>query len=651
MDALIRDLRFAVRALVRAPGFTIVAVLTFALGIGANIAIFSVVNAFLFRPLPVRAPEQITVLAIQQKGAPIGSGGFSYPELENFRRQSAAFSDIFGMVISPVQLADGDRTEPCFGNYVTSNFFSSLGVQPAVGRLLPPSERETLSGPLFVVLGYGYWQRRFHGDPSVIDRQVRIGAKSATIVGVAPRTFQGMYSGFETDVYLPLGAITSEEPADLFWNGRDLHRILAFGRLTPGTTLGEAQSSLDVISDRLARDYPATDKWYTVRAVSEKLARPIPYANNTFVAISGLFLLLALFVLLLACLNIENLLLVRASARQREMAIRTALGAAGGRLIRQIITETILLAVLGGGIGILSGSWINRVVSAVRLQNIPLHLDAAFDWRVFTFAVVATLVGGIAVGVLPAVRAASADVNSILHEGGQHKFFGMHQAGIRNFLVVAQVGGALTLLIVGGLFVRSMQHVQRFDLGFDPRNLLNVTIDSREAGYSDRQADAFFQSLEANVSALPGVESASLATYVPLGGFPTKAPVSLSDHSARPGEQAPSILFNAIDPPYFGTLRITLQRGRNFYRRRQRRSPSCCDRQSNNGAPLLASGRCRWKTLRHERRRRSVPHGRWRCKRWKISIDRRRCSAFLLCSPGAELLFKMCSTNSSRSLA
>jgi MacB-like periplasmic core domain len=223
----------------------------------------------------------------------------------------------------------------------------------------------------------------------------------------------------------------------------------------------------------------------------------------------------------------------------------------------------MLLAVVGGGVGMMSAHWINRAVRAVHLQDIPLHLDAGFDWRVFTFAVVATLVGGIAVGVLPAVRAASADVNSILHDGGQHKLFGMHQAGIRNSLVVAQVGGALTLLIVGGLFVRSMQRVQHFDLGFDPRNLLNVTIDSRDAGYSDRQADGFFQALEANVDALPGVQSASLASYVPLGGFPTTASVSLSGHSARPGEQAPSVLFNAIDPPYFGTLRITLQRGRN----------------------------------------------------------------------------------------
>jgi macrolide transport system ATP-binding/permease protein len=572
MDTLVQDLRYAVRGLAKAPGFTAVVILTFALGIGANVAIFGVVNALLLRPLPVRAPEQIIAIAIQQKGAPIGSGGFSYPELEDFRRQSAALSDVFGMAISPLQLADGDRSEQCFGNYVTSNFFSSLGVQPAVGRLLLPSNREMDNGPLFVVIGYGYWQRRFHGDPSIIDRQIRIGGKPATIVGVASRTFQGMYSGFETDVYLPLAAITAEEPPDLFWNRRDVHRILAFGRMAPGATLAEVQSSLDVISDRLAKEYPATDKWYTVRAVPERLARPIPYANKAFVTISGIFLLLALFVLLLACLNVENLLLVRGSTRHREMAIRTALGAAAGRLIRQMITETMLLAMLGAGVGMMSGYWFNRVLKAVHLQDIPLHLDATFDWRVFIFAVGATLLGGIAVGVLPAVRAASADVNVILH-GGQHKLFGMHQAGVRNFLVVAQVGGALTLLIVGGLFVRSMQSAQHFDLGFDPRNLLNVTIDSREAGYNDLQGDAFFKTLEAKVSALPGVKSTSSASYVPLGGFPTKAPVSLSGHPKQPGEQAPSILFNVIDPPYFATLHIALRRGRNFADADNREAP------------------------------------------------------------------------------
>jgi putative ABC transport system permease protein len=256
VDTLIQDLRYAVRALVKAPGFTVIVILTFALGIGANIAIFGAVNAFLLRPLPVRAPEQIVAIAIQQKGSPIGSGGFSYPELDDLRRQSTAFSDVFGMAISPLQLAEGDRTEQCFGNYVTSNFYSSLGVQPAVGRLLLPSDREILNGPLVAVLGYGYWQRRFHGDPSVIDRRIRIGGQPATIVGVASRTFQGMYSGFETDLYLPLGAITAEEPSELFWNGRDVHRILAFGRLVPGTTLSAAQSSLDVISDRLAEITP-----------------------------------------------------------------------------------------------------------------------------------------------------------------------------------------------------------------------------------------------------------------------------------------------------------------------------------------------------------------------------------------------------------
>ncbi len=564
LETFVQDVRYGLRGLLRTPALTAILVLTLALGIGANTAIFSLVNAFLFRPLPVRSPQQIVVLAIQQQGAPVGSGGFSYPEFADFRKQGEAFSDVFGIVLTSVGVHEGDSTEQAFGNYVTSGFFGALGIRPALGRFLRPDEGETPGEPLLVVLSDGYWQRRFHGDEGVIGRQIAINGKSATIVGVAPRGFQGLYSIFETDVYLPLSAILSEEPATLFWNGRDEHRILGFARLRPGETIAQAQSSLDVISGRLARAYPATDKWYSVRAVPEKLARPIPYANNTFVAISGLFLILAAFVLLLACMNIENILLARGSARQREMAIRAALGAGRRRLMRQMLTETLLLAALGGAAGIVLGGWANRAASSIRLQNIPLHLDATFDWRVFTFAAAVTLLAGIVVGVLPAARASSADVNSMLHEGGQRSFLGMHRPAIRNFLVVAQVAGAVVVLVAAGLFVRSMQKVQGLDLGFDSNHLLNVTIDPHESGYADPQAVSIYRDLESKIAALPGVQSVSAASYVPFGGFPTRAAIEIEEHLARPGEPPPSVLFNRVDPSYFATMRVAVLRGRSF---------------------------------------------------------------------------------------
>ena len=468
------------------------------------------------------------------------------------------------MVIGTIQFTANDQSEECFANYVSRNFFTALGLQPAAGRLYLPSEGETPGEPLLVVLGYGYWQKRFHGDPRAIGRQIRINGKSATIIGVVPRQFQGMYSIFETHVYLPMSGMIREESASLFWENRDRRRILAFGRLQSGISLREAQSSLDVITARLARQYPATDKWFTVRAVPEKLARPIPYANNFFLAVSGLFLVLAVLVWLLAGMNVENILLARGSARRREMAIRAALGAGRARLIRQMLTESVLLAILGGAAGMFLGMWASRLITSIHLQSLPLHVNASFDWRVFAVAAASALLTGLVVGLLPAFRASSADVNSVLHEGGQRSSFGAHHSGFRNFLVVVQVAGSFTLLVVAGLFVRSLQKVQAFDLGFDPSHVLNVTMDPQQAGYDQSRSEAFDREIESRVRSLPGVQSVSLASYVPMGGFPNGRPVSLAGRPTPPGRQAPSVLCNSVNAAYFETMRITFLRGRIF---------------------------------------------------------------------------------------
>ncbi len=564
LENFVRDIRFGFRMLRKSPGVTVVVVIALALGVGANTAIFSVVNGFLLRPLPVPSPEQITVLAIQQKDAPVGSGGFSYPGFVDFRTQAGSVADIFGMVIGTIQFTANDQSEECFANYVSGNFFMALGLQPAAGRLYLPSEGETPGEPLLVVLGYGYWQKRFHSDPRAIGRQIRINGKPATIIGVVPRQFQGMYSIFETHVYLPMSGMIREESTSLFWENRDRRRILAFGRLRPGISLREAQSSLDVISARLGRQYPATDKWFTVRAVPEKLARPIPYANNFFLAVSGLFLVLAVLVWLLAGMNVENILLARGSARRREMAIRAALGAGRARLIRQMLTESVLLAILGGAAGMFLGMWASRLITSIHLQSLPLHVNASFDWRVFAVAAASALLTGLVVGLLPAFRASSADVNSVLHEGGQRSSFGAHHSGFRNFLVVVQVAGSFTLLVVAGLFVRSLQKVQAFDLGFDPSHVLNVTMDPQQAGYDQSRSEAFYREIESRVRSLPGVQSVSLASYVPMGGFPNGRPVSLAGRPTPPGRQAPSVLCNSVNAAYFETMRITFLRGRIF---------------------------------------------------------------------------------------
>jgi putative ABC transport system permease protein len=564
LETLLQDIRFGSRMLAKSPAVTTVIVVTLALGIGANTAIFGIVNGFLLRPLPVRDPEQITVLAIQQKDAPVGSSGFAYPEFVDFREQAKTFSDVFAIVLSNVQMAFKGESEQCFANYVSKGFFTALGVRPAAGRLFLPNEGETPGEPLIAVLGYSYWQKRFHGDAGVVGQQVEINGKAATIVGIVPRRFQGMYSIAEMDLYLALSAINTEVAPNLFWNNRDQRRMLAFGRLKPGISLRQAQDSLDVITARLAAQYPATDKWFTVRVVPEKLSRPIPYANNAFVAFSGLFMVLAAFVLLLACMNVENILLARGASRQREMATRAALGAGRARLISQMLAESVLLGVLGGAAGLILGMWVDHLTSSLRLPNMPLHVDATFDWRMFALAIGCALATGIVVGLLPALHASRANLNSVLHEGGQRSPFGFSHAGPRNFLVIAQVAGSFALLIAAGLFVRSLQSVRSFHLGFDPDHVLNVIVDPHEAGYDEARTTAFYREIESRVRILPGVKSASLASYVPMGGFPSKASIFVQGRAIPPGQHAPLVLLNRVDPPYFDTMHVALFRGRAF---------------------------------------------------------------------------------------
>jgi putative ABC transport system permease protein len=437
-------------------------------------------------------------------------------------------------------------------------------VKPAAGRFILPSEAETPGEQPLLVLGYSYWQKRFGGDPRVIGKQVLVNGKPATILGIVSKEFHGMYSIFDMDAYLPLSAVSVVEGSNRFWSDRDLRRLLVFGRLKPGVNIPRAQSSIDVIAERLAEQYPATDKGTTVRVIPEKLSRPQPYANSFFILIAGWFLVLAGFVWLLACMNVENVFLARGSVRLREMGIRATLGAGRGRLIRQLLTEGVLLALLGGAGGAFLGMWAGRLISSIRVATLPLRLDCSVDWRVFTYALASAVFAGIMVGSWPALRASRADLNSVLHEGAQGDSGGAGHFRFRSVLVIAQVAGSLMLLIVAGLFVRSLERVERIDLGFDPGHLLNVTLDPNQIGYDQPGTNRFYRELEDRVRVLPGVQSASLASSVPMGNFPRKARVYIEGRPRAPGQPPPPVRFNSVDPSYFETLRVPLLRGRAF---------------------------------------------------------------------------------------
>ncbi len=557
-----QDLRYAFRMLAKSPLLTVIVVLTLALGIGANTAIFGIVNGFLLRPLPVKSPEQIMVLAGKLQSDSIGIYTLSYPQLVDFRRQSDAFSDVFAYQVNIGGLSFGGKTDQFFFDYVTGNYFSTLGVQPALGRLFLPSQGEQGGKDPYIVLGYSYWQKRFGGDPAIVGKQVLVDGQDVTVIGVAQKGFDGTQFALEMDGYVPLNMMPG---ASKFWTDRTARSLTMMARMKPGVSLRQAQSSVEVIAQRLANQYPATDKGVAARVIPERFARPQPFATNIVPFIAGLFLVLAGLVLLLACMNVANILLVRATVRQREMAIRAALGAGRSRLIRQLLTESIVLALFGGLGGLLLGNWATRVIpSLLPASKFPIHLSFAMDWRVFLYGFAAALLTGALMGLWPAFRAARIDVNAVLHGQGRSDSAGVGRHRLRSILVVAQVGGSLVLLIVAGLFVRTLMHAERDYLGFDPDHLLNLTLDPTEAGYDQTRAKTFYHDLEANVRALPGVENASLAFSVPMGVVSTGGQVYIEGRILPPNERPPLVFYNMVDAPYFDTLRVPLLRGRAF---------------------------------------------------------------------------------------
>jgi predicted permease len=346
---------------------------------------------------------------------------------------------------------------------------------------------------------------------------------------------------------------------------RSARVIRVLGRLKPGVSFSEAQASVDVIAARLAKQYPSTDSNITVRVYRERSARPAPLGNNIMELIASFFLLLGALLLLLACMNVANVLLARATVRQREMGLRSALGAVRGRLIRQMLTETILLGLLGGLLGVILGQWANPGdLAKFASTSLPVRLDLGFDWRVFTYSFAAALFTGIIVGLWPALRASRTDLNAILQEGGRSDAAGVGRHRLRSALVVAQVAGSLLLLVIAGLFIRSLRHAETMYLGVNPDHVLNLSLDPHQIGYDEARTRQFYRQLEARVRALPGVQSVSLALGAPLTGTVNTGTVTFEGQMVPSGQQLPSLFFDNVEPTYFETMQVPLLRGRAF---------------------------------------------------------------------------------------
>ena len=566
VETFVQDVRHGLRMLRKSPGFTTVAVLTLALGIGANTAIFSLVDCIVLRPLPVNRPGQLVFLTSSWKGGG-SSTAFSYPDFRDIQDQTRnIFSEV--TAIQPFQMdgLSGDgKSQPMWVCYVTGNFFDALGIKPALGRFTLPSEGSVVGADPVLVISYADWKARFNRDPNIAGTKMTVNGHPVTLVGVAPEGFRGVTSLLDSQGYMPLGMAPTlkDAPPDILAT-RSSRSFGIVARLQPGVDILQAQSALQVVAKRMSQEHSNLATLTSLRVIHLGPAGLAidPGHPEVLALVSILFLSLAASVLVLACVNIANLLLVRAGARQREMALRRALGATRSRLIRHLLTESILLAALGGIAGILLGLGASRLVSSIPLHvSLPVVLDFRFDWRVFAYGFAAAFLTGILAGIVPALRAARGNVNEILRDGGRTS---TPRNRLRSALVAAQVGSSLTLLVVAGLFVRSLEHVQHSDLGFDPKGVLNATFDPHEAGYDRPQAQEFFRSVLQSARSLPGVQSASLALSVPMSYYTYDASLTIPGYQPPLGEGLPRALYNAVSPGYFETMGISLVRGRDF---------------------------------------------------------------------------------------
>ena len=570
VDSLLQDLRLGLRILAKSPGFTAVSVITLALGIGANTAIFSMVDTLLLRPLPVREPGGLTFLAFPRDADHFESE-FSGPE---FRQIQDATHGVLSTVNALGGLSSGTGrsdgltvdgvTMPVQMLFVTGDFFPTLGIRPYLGRFILPGEGRVPGSDPIVVLSYRYWKARFHEDPSVINKAAFVNGRPVTIVGIAPKGFLGPTPLIEMQAYLPLGMMTAKNSgnADFLTEART-RDLLIVARLAPGVSIERADAALGPLGQQLVKQYPRPG---VQTALQARPLRPPGLVNgpNPFPALAGLFLTLSGLVLALACLNLANLSLVRAAGRQREMAVRAALGGSRTRLIRALLVETLLLALFGAIAGMVVGALALHELSSVAAtaSELPLVFEFPFNGRVFVFGLAIALLAAAIVGIIPALRASRGNLSNILHEGGRTST-GRSQR-LRTVLVAGQVGGSLALLIVAGLFVRSLRNAQRADLGFDPGNVLNVRLDPGEIGYTEAEGMEFYSQVLARVRGLPYVQSASLATIVPLGDDVEGDDIIIPGGDSPRGEPSPHASYNAVSTDYFKTMKIAVLQGRDF---------------------------------------------------------------------------------------
>ena len=559
MSSFLGDLRFALRMLAKSPGFTLVAVLTLALGIGANATVFSWIRGMILEPLP-GVPDQGRVVMLSGESRGGDHRSFSVPHRRDLIASDMPVA-VVGFDLRAVSLREGEQPERAWASLVSGNFFDVLAVRAAVGRTFRPEEDRTPGTHPVVVLAHAYWQARFHGDPGIVGRTVEINRHPYTVVGVAAPGFQGSTAGLKMDLWIPLAMQEQISPGSRL-NERGSHWMEALGRLKPGATLEQAQASLDTVAARLGSAYPDTNDGMRFRAHHFWSS---PYGpTQVLLPVLSVLGAMALLVLLLACANVANLLLVRALGRRKEISIRLALGAGRAHLIRQLLTESLVLAVLAGALGLLIARGSTGLLTAfVPPLDVPVGPSYPMDARLLAFAAGLSLLTGVLFSLAPILQVTSPGLASALRdEGGAVS--GGRKGRLRSGLVIAQITLSCVLLVCAGLFLRSLGKGAEIDPGFSARNVLLASVDLFPGGYDEAGGKAFYRDLLQRLSVLPGVESASVSSYIPLNfGGSSSSNVEVAGYQPAPKEEVVIEYYN-VGPDYFQTLGIPLAAGRGF---------------------------------------------------------------------------------------
>lgn len=559
MQTLFQDLRYGARQLLKRPGFTLLAIISMALGIGANTAIFSLVDTVAFRPLPVRNASELQELyGTLHNGADYTIQ--SYLNYKDYRDRNQVFSGLIAYRLVVASLSHNGNNERVWGEVVSSNYFEVLGVPPMLGRGFLPEEEQTPKSHPVAVLSYACWKKRFASDPAIVGRTISFNNVPFTVVGVAAKGFIGTEVAYAPEMWVPVMMGPVIEPGSNWLESRDSDNMFVVGRLKPGVTRAQAEASLKAVTLEMAKEHPAENEGRGIELIPPGLF--IPDIRNSVFAFTAVLTGVGALVLLLACVNLANLLLARATERRKEIAIRLAVGASRARLVRQLMTESVMLSVAGGIFGVLVAAWINELVRGVNFPiDVALVFDLRIDWRVISFTIALSVLTGLVFSLIPALQSSKPALVPALKD--ESSLAGFRRSRLRNSLVVAQIALSLVLLISAGLIVRSLQEAQRMRPGFNPENAVTLSFDVGLQGYDEAKGRAFQKQVLERIRALPGIEAAALIDSIPLSLNYSSTTIYLEGQPPASSSQLPLAIPSSVSPDYFRSMGIAL-RGRDF---------------------------------------------------------------------------------------